>query len=110
MEAQMNDLKWSPTEKAVARKAFDLALTREFEAVTAEVKRRAANLENRSALWELEDYLTASRKAIDRKYDYRYSVLIMVFAYLIREGRLNEEELHGFGEDKMEDIRRIVSM
>jgi len=27
----MRDLKWSPTEKAVARKAFDRALQRELE-------------------------------------------------------------------------------
>ena len=84
----MNDLRWSPPEKAAARKAFDLALTREFDDVTREVKRRAAGIKDRSALWELEDYLTTSRKEIDRKYDYRYSVLPMVFAYLIREGRL----------------------
>jgi hypothetical protein len=28
-------------------------------------------------------------------YDYRYSVLPLVFGNLIREGRLSEEELHG---------------
>jgi len=106
----MNDLRWSPTEKAAARKAFDLALTREFDDVTREVKRRAAGIKDRSALWELEDYLTTSRKEIDRKYDYRYSVLPMVFAYLIREGRLSLDELCGVGEDKMESIRRNVSM
>ena len=50
-------------------------------------------------------YLTQSRKEIDRKYDYRYSVLTEVFEKLVREGRLREEELAGLREDKVESIR-----
>ena len=77
--------------------------------VRTEVKRRAANLDERSALWDLEDFLTKSRKEIDRKYDYRYSVLPMVFGYLIREGRLSLDEIAGLGEDKLDFIRRIAN-
>lgn len=106
----MQDLKWSAGEKVIARSAFNLALGREFDAITQEVKRRAANLEERSALWDLEDYLTKSRKEIDRKYDYRYSVLTFVFGSLICEGRLSEGELRGLGADKMDSIRRICSI
>ena len=73
----MSELKWSGTEKAIARRAFDLALGREFDEIIREVKRQAANIEERSSLWDLEDYLTRSRKEIDRKYDYRYSVLLI---------------------------------
>lgn len=106
----MRDLTWSPAEKKIARSAFDLALAREFDTVTREAKRRAASIKDRSALWELEDYLTKSRKEIDRKYDYRYSVLPMVFGVLIREGRLSEEELCGLRDDKLDYIRRITSI
>jgi hypothetical protein len=106
----MRDLKWSQAEKAIARRAFDLALQREFDAVTREVKRRAANIEERSALWELEDYLTKTRNEINRKYDYRYSVLPMVFGVLIRGGRISEEDLRGVGEDKLDYIRRVASL
>ncbi len=106
----MHDLTWSPAEKKIARRAFDLALQREFDAITEEVKRRAAMIKDRSALWDLEDYLPESRKEIDRKYDYRYSVLIMVFGVLIREGRLSEEELRGLRDDKLDHIRRIASL
>jgi hypothetical protein len=91
----MRDLTWSPAEKKIARRAFDLALSREFDAITHEVKRRAADIKDRSALWELEDYLTKSRKQIESKYDYRYSVLPMV--------------LRGLGEDKLDYIRRVAS-
>ena len=61
-------------------------------------------------LWDLESFLTQSRKEIDRKYDYRYSVLTLVFGKLIREGRLREEELHGLADDKIASIRSYVNL
>ena len=102
--------KWSPAEKAAARKAFDFALRREFDAVIAESKRRAAKIQQPSDLWELEHYLTESRKHIDREYDYRYSILVTVFARLILQGRLTEQELHGLDPDKFDSIRRLVKL
>src|SRR6266446_5832041 len=55
----------------------------------------SGNIEQLSDLWDLEHYLTESRKRIDRTYDYRYSVLTDVFGRLIREGCLSEKELQG---------------
>ena len=98
-------LKWSPAEKAIARKAFDRALQREFAATINEVKNKAAKIEQPSQLWELETYLTRRRQDIDRQYDYRYSVLPLVLSNLILQGRLKEEELRGLGEDKLKYIR-----
>lgn len=40
-----------------------------------------------------------------RKYNYRYSVLIIVFGTLMREGLINENNLEGLSEDKMKVIR-----
>ena len=104
----MRDLKWSPAEKAIARKAFDRALGRELEAVILETKSKAAKIQEPSGLWELEQYLTQRRQEIDRKYDYRYSVLPLVLANLLTGGRLNENELHGLGEDKLGYIHRAA--
>ncbi len=101
----VRSLKWSPAEKAAARKAFDLALRRELEAVVAETKVKAARIQEPSDLWELERYLTGCRKQIDAQYDFRYSVLPFVFGKLLREGRLSEEELRGLAADKIEFIR-----
>jgi hypothetical protein len=106
----MRDLKWSPAEKAVARKAFDLALQREFEAVMAEARERAGKIRQPSDLWELQSYLTERRRHIDRQYDYRYSVLIGVFGDLVRQGRLSERELHGLSQDKLASIRLCASL
>jgi hypothetical protein len=70
----------------------------------------AGRIEQPSDLWELEGYLTRSRKEIDRMYDYRYSVLPLVFGSLIREGRLSEEELHGLADDKLAHIRSYAKL
>jgi hypothetical protein len=107
---EMRNLKWSPTEKAIARKAFERALQRELEAVMAEAKDRAGKIQQPSDLWELERYLTERRKEIDRQYDYRYSMLVIVFGNLLRQGKLSEQELHGLGEDKLDPIRRCARL
>jgi hypothetical protein len=60
-------------------------------------------------LWALEDYLTQSRKEIDRKFDYRYFVLPLLFGQLIRDGRITHEALHGLSEDKLGYVRFFTS-
>ncbi len=70
----------------------------------------ASRIKEPEDLWNLEDYLTQSRKKIDETYDYRYSVLPLVFGNLVMEGRLREEELQGLGDDKLGLIRRYVQI
>lgn len=106
----MYELKWSHAEKTVARRAFDLALGKELEALLQEAKRRAARIEEPSELWDLESWLTERRREIDRRYDYRYSILPLVFAQLLRDGRLTEDDLHGLGQEKLELIRRASAI
>ncbi len=106
----IRDMKWSPAEKKLARQAFDRALQREFGAVIQETKRIAAEIQQSGELWALEHYLHDRRKAIDSRFDYRYSVLPFVFADLIRTGRLTEEELHGLSEEKLAHIRDLASL
>ena len=104
----MRELHWSHSEKAAARRAFDLALSREFEAIIRETKSGAAKIEEASGLWELEHWLGQRRREIDSKYDYRYSVLPLVFGVLLRNGRLSEDELQGLSPDKLDRIRQIA--
>src|ERR1700728_1696937 len=102
------DWKWSPREKTVARKAFDLALSRELESAIQETKARAARIGSASELWELERWLSERRREIDGTFDFRYSVLPLVFASLLRNGQLREDELHGLALEKLESIRYIA--
>src|SRR5215471_16137883 len=76
---------WSKSEKAIAHKAFDTALERELQEVIQEAKQKAGQIKEPADLWDLEHYLTQRRKEIDRKYDYRYSQLDLVFGTLLRE-------------------------
>ena len=103
-----NEPKWSKSEKAIARTAFDAALKREFHQVIQEAKQKANQIKEPADLWDLEHYLTERRKEIDRKYDYRYSQLAHVFGRLLYEGRVSEEELRGLGEDKLKSIRSLA--
>jgi hypothetical protein len=104
----IQNLKWSSTEKAVARKAFERALQRELDEVMIEAKGRAKKIQEPSDLWDLEHYLTQRRTQIDRQFDYRYSVMVFVFADLLSRGRLSEHELQGLSEDKLSSIRRYA--
>jgi len=104
----MREWKWSPAEKAVARRAFDLALSRELDAVLREAKERAARIGKASELWDLEHWLGEQRRRIDRDFDYRYSVLPQVFANLLRDGRLTEDDLLGLAPNKLDAIRHMA--
>ena len=101
----MRDLRWTPAEKAIARKVFEKALQQELEAVIRETKEMAAKAELVGDVWDLEYYLTKRRGEIDRQYDYRYSVLPDVFGNLIRKGRVREEDLRGLSDDKLDYIQ-----
>jgi hypothetical protein len=104
---RMNLWNWSPREKIAARRAFDAALTRELQDLIKATKERAERLQTPSDLWELESWIAEQRRRIDRTFDFRYSVLHIVFATLIRDSRLNENELDGLAEEKLDTIRRI---
>jgi Photoprotection regulator fluorescence recovery protein len=103
-DSYQNEPVWSKSEKAIARKAFDAALKQELHEVIQQAKQMASRIQEPSDLWDLENYLTERRERIDRKYDYRYSQLTLVFGRLLRENRIGEEELRGLREDKLESI------
>jgi Photoprotection regulator fluorescence recovery protein len=96
---------WTPAEKKAARRAFDEALGRNLSSIIAEAKRRMTKVADPSDLWELEAYLTESRKRVDRIYQYRYSDLLQVFSILMRDGWLKEGDLVGLEPDKIADIK-----
>lgn len=106
----MQETKWTDSEKRIARRVFDVALQRELTTVMAEFKQRSAAAKEPEDMWATEEYLTHMRKAIDSKYDYRYSQLDLVFGRLLREGRIEEHELKGLAEEKLTHIRRVASL
>ena len=102
--------KWSPSEKKAARRAFDRAFEKQCAALLADVKKMIAGRSSPVVIWEVHDYLSTRRKAVDETFDYRYSVLLEVFAKLLREGWLTEADLSGLQEDKLEKIKRWANI
>jgi Photoprotection regulator fluorescence recovery protein len=102
----MSSTEWSKREKEIARKAFKVAYNREQQAILEDIRRRTSEVSDLAELWRLQEYLTEKRIEIGEKYDYRYSVLNFVFARLIWEGWLQEEDLEGLADEKLDEIRR----
>jgi hypothetical protein len=102
------DLHWSPSEKKIARKVFDAALGLALARAVDEFKQKAAAVSSPDAMWDLEDYLHEQRKRINEIFDYRYSRLIVVFARLLHDGLVGQEQLAGLAEDKLEAIRAYL--
>ncbi len=107
---QVSDNEWSKTEKSVAKTAFERAYEREIGALVTDVRERANQLSELNDLWHLHDFLSARRHEIDGKYDYRYSMLIFVFAGLVKEGWLQLNELEGLHQDKIAKIGALARM
>ena len=106
----MNDMKWTESEKKLARRVFDAALASELKEIMAEFKARAAAAADPDDMWSIQEYLFRKRREIEQKYDYRYSQLPLVFGRLLREGRIRQSQLDRLSEDKLSYIRRVATL
>ena len=104
----MNELRWTKSEKIVAKRAFEKCCQKACEALLTKLKERIASADKPSDLWSVHDFLTEELKEIEYKYDYRYSVLILLFARLLKEGWLQESDLYGIEDDKIEKIKYLA--
>ena len=104
----MMEQNWSKKEKAIARRAFENAYEKECKDLINQIQKRTSGVKDSADIWRLHDFLTKKRKEIDGKYDYRYSVLILVFARLMQEGWLTVDEIEGLSEDKISKIRHLA--
>lgn len=106
----MHNLAWPRHEKQVARAAFEQALAREAAALVDVVRVRAQEVTELHDLWQLEQFLRDKRRELEERYDYRYSVLLYVFADLIQQGWLSPNELTGLADDKRARIVALVDL
>lgn len=101
---------WRISEKKIARRVFEAALQSELAEIMARFKSRAASAKEPDDMWQIQAYLARAQREIDSKYDFRYSKLEVVFGRLLREGRIEEQDLNGLSEDKLSNIRRIAGV
>ncbi|MGK7875354.1 MAG: hypothetical protein AB4426_19260 [Xenococcaceae cyanobacterium] len=106
----MSEINWSESEKKAAQEAFKRAYEGEINRLIQEVRQKTAEIAEIEEVWQLHDFLSARRHEIDGKYDYRYSVLVFVFARLLQEGWLNLEELQFLERDKLSKITALARM
>lgn len=106
----MSEINWSESEKQAAQEAFKRAYEREIKDLIEEVRQKVSEIADIDQVWQLHDFLSARRHEIDGKYDYRYSVLIFVFAQLLQEGWLNLDELKALERDKLAKITALARM
>ena len=107
---KMNHDKWSKKEKKIARTAFDKAYEKECFQIIEKLKKKTLKLSGPEDIWDLHDYLSEIRKEIDEKYDYRYSVLILIFSKLLKQQWLNIEDLEGLSSDKIDRIKSLSNL
>ena len=104
----LHDLKWSKSEKKIARLAFDAAYHKECDSIKSKLNTMIDGASVSRDIWHVHDYLTEQRELTDEKYDYRYSQLLFVLARLLGEGWLTEDDLEGLEDDKINAIRGIA--
>src|SRR6185436_6839851 len=109
-DRSLRDLHWSQGEKKCARAAFDVAIVRECAAIRKQVEGMLRGSAEPEEIWRIDDFLSEKRKEFERKYDFRYSVLIGVFGRLLYEGWVTEADLAGLKADKLEFIQTIAAM
>lgn len=101
---------WTATEKTIAKAAFETAHKREVIALLKQVRTEVNEIVELEDLWRLHDFLSAKRHEIDGKYDYNYSVLLFVFAELVRDGWLQLDELKDLDKDKLAKIAALTGL
>jgi len=99
---------WSKREKTVAKRAFENAYEKECQDLIQQIQKKANEAKDPADLWRLYDFLRKRIKEIEGKYDYRYSMLIFVFARLMKEGWITVNEIEGLSEDKIAKIRYLA--
>jgi hypothetical protein len=101
---------WSPQEKKAARAAFAAAWTRECTAIKREVEAMLAGSAAPDAIWQVQEYLWRKRRELGDKYDYRYSILLNVFARLLAQGWLTAADIASLAPEKVEHITSAASV
>jgi hypothetical protein len=94
----------SPEEPSTRR------LAKSWKPSSGKLKAEPQGSRNRLICGIWENWLTERRREIDRRYDYQYSALPLVFAHLLRDGRLTEDDLNGLEQEKLDLIRRASAL
>ncbi|MFM1843114.1 MAG: hypothetical protein RLZZ490_1856 [Cyanobacteriota bacterium] len=107
---QTPEAPWTESETQSAHTLLKKAYDREVKHLLAEVQNQVSNITQVDELWDLHDFLSAKRHEIDGKYDGRESVIVFVFAQLLREGLVDADELAFLAGEKRAKIKALARL
>lgn len=99
---------WSASEEMIARQAFELAYERALAGLIQHLRDRLPQLNGAESLWELHDFLSIQRHAIEGRFDFREPGLLFVFAGLLKDQLISLEELQGLEAIKLAKITAMT--
>jgi len=99
---------WSASEEMIARQAFERAYERALDGLIEHLRDRLPQLNGAESLWELHDFLSIQRHAIEGRFDFREPGLLFVFAGLLKDQLISLEELQGLEAIKLAKISAMT--
>ena len=99
---------WSESEETIARQAFERAYERALDGLIEHLRDRLTQLKGAESLWELHDFLSIQRHAIEGRFDFREPGLLFVFAGLLKDQLISLEELQGLEAIKLAKISAMT--
>lgn len=106
MDAELGG--WTAEEQNLARMVFERAHKREVDVLIDTLRSRISALSNAEQIWQLHDFLSVQRHAIEGRLAFRLEGLLFVFAGFVREGLISPEELEGLSSDKRAKISAMA--
>lgn len=107
---QQTEVQWSTTEKEIAGAALKKAYDSEVEALIKSVQEKVSLITAPEDVWQLHDFLSASRHDIEGKYDDREPFLLYTLSRLVKDGWLKLSELAELEPDKRAKVSVLTRM
>lgn len=101
---------WTAEEVRIGRMAFDRAYSRAVATLIETLQERVNGLSSAEAVWQVHDYLSIQRHAIEGRFDFREPGLLFVFAGLLKDRLVSREELEGLDPAKLAKILAMARM
>ena len=107
---QQTEVKWSSAEKRIAEAALKKAYDSEVAALIQSVQKKISLITAPEDVWQLHDFLSASRHDIEGKYDDREPFLLYTLSRLVKDGWLKLSELTELSPDKRAKVNVLTRM
>ncbi|MEB3227499.1 MAG: hypothetical protein VKJ27_03865 [Synechocystis sp.] len=107
---QTTEAPWTESETQCAHTLLQKAYEREVSNLLEDVQAQVSDITKVDELWKLHDFLSAKRHEIDGKYDGRESVIVFVFAQLLKERLIDAEELAFLAGEKRAKIKALARL